>query len=179
MRGNRLAFAILGAAMLTACGQSQTPQSAAPANAVAVSPASETRPSEPSAAVVTYDPKRDAAADLRVAVAEATRSKRRILLEVGGEWCVWCHIMDGYFEAHPDLLAFREQKFVTVKVNFSEENENKAFLAPYPKIPGYPHIFVLESDGRLLHSQGTSELESGKSYDLDQFQAFLKRWAPV
>ena len=52
----------------------------------------------------------------------------------------------------------------SLKVNFSPENQNRSFLRRYPRIPGYPHIFVLESDGRFLHSQGTAELESGRSY---------------
>ena len=36
-----------------------------------------------------YDPKRDPAADLKTAMAEAQRGGKRILLEVGGEWCPW------------------------------------------------------------------------------------------
>jgi hypothetical protein len=87
--------------------------------------------------------------------------------------------MDAYFEQQPALLAARERSYVTVKINVSEENENKKFLSRYPKVPGYPHIFVLDADGTLLHSQGTAELESGKSYDLDRFSAFLTKWAPI
>lgn len=127
--------------------------------------------------VSRYDPKRDAARDVRNAIAEARRSGKRILLEVGGEWCVWCHRMDRYFEDNPKLLELREQHFITVKINFSPENENQKLLSSYPKIPGYPHIFVLDNDGKLLHSQDTNELETGKSYDLEKFIAFLKNWA--
>ena len=48
----------------------------------------------------------------------------------------------------------------------------------FPKIPGYPHLFVLDKTGTLLHSQNTSMLEDGKrSYDLERFTAFLKKWA--
>jgi len=85
--------------------------------------------------------------------------------------------MDRYFEENPKLLEFREKHFVTVRINFSPENENKALLSRYPEIPGYPHLFVLETTGELLHSQDTSDLESGKSYNLEKFLAFLKRWA--
>ena len=46
-----------------------------------------------------------------------------------------------------------------MKVNFSPENENKELLSKYPQIPGYPHIFVLDSGGNLLHSQFTGDLE--------------------
>jgi thiol:disulfide interchange protein len=126
-----------------------------------------------------YDPKRDPEKDIQDAVAEAQRTHKRILLEVGGEWCSWCHTMDRYFAQHPTLLEFREQNFVTVRINFSRENENKKLLARYPEIPGYPHLFVLEATGKLLHSQNTEQLESGKSYDLEKFFAFLKRWAVV
>ena len=128
--------------------------------------------------VVKYDPARNAARDIDDAINEAQRTHKRILLEVGGEWCSWCHTLDNFFAAHPDLTTLRDQNFVTVKINFSEENENKEVLSRYGSIPGYPHIFVLDADGKLLLSKGTSALESGKSYDLERLTAFLKEWAP-
>jgi len=67
---------------------------------------------------------------------------------------------------------------VTVKINFSEENQNKEVLSRYEPIAGYPHIFVLERDGKLLLSQNTNILESGKSYDLERLTVFLTNWAP-
>jgi thioredoxin-related protein len=128
--------------------------------------------------VTKYDPKRNAAEDIQDAIKEAQRTNKRILLEVGGEWCSWCHTLDRFFDANPDLLVLREKNFITVKINFSEENENKEVLSRYDAIPGYPHIFVLDSDGKFLLSQGTSVLESGKSYDLERLTAFLTKWAP-
>ena len=128
--------------------------------------------------VHAYDPARNAAEDIRAAVAEAGRVGKRVLVEVGGEWCIWCHIMDAYFEKNPELLAFREKNFVMVKVNYSEENKNEAALSNYPAVAGYPHLFVLERDGKLLHSQDTGKLEEGKNYNLAKFMDFLKAWAP-
>ena len=128
--------------------------------------------------VTEFDPTRDAASDIALAVIEAKRTNRRVLLDVGGKWCVWCRIMDSYFESNADLLKLRDDNYVTVKVNFSLENENKEVLSKYPEIPGYPHLFVLDSDGKLLHSQPTGELEKGKSYDREKMTAFLKKWAP-
>ena len=127
--------------------------------------------------VTRYDPKRDAAQDIQDAIEEAQRAHKRILLEVGGEWCSWCHTLDKFFEAHAELTQLRDKNFVTVKINFSEENENKEVLSRYGLIPSYPYIFVLEGDGKLLHSKDTSALESGKSYDLERLTAFLKQWA--
>lgn len=125
-----------------------------------------------------YDPSADPARDLAAAVVKAQAENKRILVEVGGDWCVWCHIMDQFYVDNPELLSLRQASYVLVKVNYSQENQNEAFLSKYPQIPGYPHIFIMDSDGKLLHSQDTSELEQGESYNLDKFTAFLKQWSP-
>ena len=52
-----------------------------------------------------YDPKRDAAQDIQAALAEARRTNRRVILDVGGEWCGWCHTLDRYFVDHQELRS--------------------------------------------------------------------------
>jgi len=140
--------------------------------------ASCTQAEEPSRSA-GYDPAADPVADLARAVQEAEASGRRILLEVGGEWCSWCHILEKYIHSTPEVAEALEANFVLLKVNYSEENENTEFLSQYPEIEGYPHMFVLESDGTLLHSQNTGDLESGQGYDTEKFLAFLAKWAPA
>jgi thiol:disulfide interchange protein len=127
--------------------------------------------------VTHFDPARDADRDIREALAEARRSGRRVILDVGGEWCVWCRRLDTLFVRFPELTALRDQAFVTVKVNWSRENRNERVLARYPKISGYPHLFVLDSQGVLLHSQETGSLERGKGHDPQKIRAFLEAWA--
>lgn len=128
--------------------------------------------------VTTYDPKRNADTDINDAVIEARRTGKRVLVDVGGEWCIWCHILDKFFDQNPKLLEFREQNFVMVKINYSPENKNEKVLSRYPNVPGFPHLFILDGKGKLLHSQDTSELEEGKGYNLEKFSAFLKKWSP-
>lgn len=126
-----------------------------------------------------FDPTRIAADDLKSAIAKATAEDKRIILDVGGEWCSWCRLMDNYLIKNVALGKTRDDNFIWVKINMSEENENKEFLAAYPKIKGYPHLYVLEKDGMLLKSKDTSELEDGKSYNLQKFTDFLKEYAPA
>lgn len=128
--------------------------------------------------VKKYDPVRNADQDIKDAVVEAQKTGMRILLEVGGDWCHWCHIMDDFFDMNPKLTASRDNSFITVKINFSPQNENEKVLSKYPRIPGYPHLFVLDTNGTLLHSQFTGDLEEGQSYNLQKFTDFLNRWAP-
>jgi thiol:disulfide interchange protein len=125
-----------------------------------------------------FDPSRDAAMDIADAVVAAKREQKRILLDVGGEWCSWCHKLDQFFEEHADASAFLHQNFTVVKVNYSKENKNEAVLSRYPPVKGYPHLFVLEKDGTFLRSQDTGELESGDHHDHDKVLNFLKKWAP-
>jgi thioredoxin-related protein len=124
-----------------------------------------------------FDPSRDAAADINAAIAEAKRTDRRVILDVGGEWCIWCHKLDAFYENNPDVKEFLNQHYVVMKVNYSKENKNEEVLSQYPRIAGYPHLFVLDSDGKLLHSQDTGELESGDHHDRDKVFNFLKEWA--
>jgi len=125
-----------------------------------------------------FDPARDAAADVAHAVALAKASGKRVIVDVGGEWCTWCHIMDRFIDANDDVRALIDAHYVWVKVNFSKENRNEVLLGRWPHIRGYPHLFVLDAQGALVHSQNTSTLESGKGYDQAKFIAMLRAWAP-
>ena len=128
-------------------------------------------------APTAFDPARDPEKDVAAAVALAKAQDKPVIVDVGGEWCSWCHTMDRFIAANDDLKSLVDARYVWVKVNYSKENKNEAFLSRWPKIEGYPHLFVLDGDGKLLHSQDTGELEAGKSYDKAKFLAFVQRWA--
>jgi thiol:disulfide interchange protein len=135
-------------------------------------------PALPNPSTQKFDPARDADLDIKLAVAEARRTNRRVMLDVGGEWCGWCHVLDRYFADHADLRALRDDNYVWLKVNFSPQNQNRAVLSRYPTINGYPHLFVLDQDGKLIHSQDTAPLEQGPSYHEGRMREFLVKWAP-
>ncbi len=129
-------------------------------------------------AVAEYNPERDAFADLENAIAQADAEDKHIFLEIGGDWCVWCHILDDFISTNEGIAQKIVDNFVVVKINVSEENRNEAFMGQYPTVIGYPHFFILDETGQLLHSQHTVLLESDRSYDVNRFEAFLTRWSP-
>jgi thiol:disulfide interchange protein len=124
-----------------------------------------------------FDPKRDAARDVAIATAVAKAQNKRVLVEVGGEWCVWCHILDRFVAGNQDVKSLSDASYVWVKVNWSPQNKNEALLSQWPKVKGYPHLFVLDGDGTLIHSQNTGELEAGRDYDKAKMMDFLRRYA--
>jgi thioredoxin-related protein len=128
-----------------------------------------------------FDPQRDAAKDVAAAVAAAKVQGKNVLVDVGGEWCKWCHFLDKFIETTPEVKNALDQNFVWVKVNWSPENKNVALLSQWPKISGYPHLFVLDTDGKLLHSQNTGDLEAeeGKNtYNKQKVMAFIGQTVP-
>ena len=129
-----------------------------------------------------FDSTRDAKKDIRDAVNLAQKVHKRILLDVGGDWCIWCHRLDSLFLQNKSLAEYLNRHYVVVKVNVSKENKNQELLSTYPKVAGYPHLFVLDEHGTLLQSQDTGELEYPKTYpikghDREKVSAFLKKWA--
>ena len=144
-------------------------QASATANAAAVA--------APKAQAGPFDPTRDSAKDLEAAKVEARKSGRRILLDVGGNWCSWCRLMDKWFTEHTAVREARDKAFVVVPVNFSPENKNEAFLGHYPKVDGYPHFFVLDAEGKLVRDQSTGDLEEGHGYSEAKMMTFIAAWS--
>ena len=123
-----------------------------------------------------FDPTRDSAKDIADAIKMATKQNKPILIDVGGNWCSWCHKLDTLFKTDKEVGKLLK-KYVVVQVNFSQENENKAVLANYPKIKGYPHLFVLNKTGKLVHSQDTGDLETGDHHDPAKVIEFLTKFS--
>ena len=122
-----------------------------------------------------FDPARNPSDDLKAAIETASNENKRIILDVGGEWCGWCIYMDKFIFQHPELTKLRDENYVWLKINMSEENENVPFLGAYPEISGYPHLFVLDKTGKLLESKDRSVLEEEKGYKLGRFTALRQK----
>jgi len=125
---------------------------------------------------IYYDPARDPFVDGRAAVALAKKTQRRILIEVGGDWCKWCHLLDAFIKNDKQIKQALHQTFVVLKVNVSDENSNEKFLSAFPKTLGYPHMYVADMNGNVIHSQDTGEFLVNLKYSKQKFLEFLKRW---
>jgi thioredoxin-related protein len=133
----------------------------------------------PFGAAQDFDSKHDAAADLQAAMTEAQRTGKHILLDVGGDWCIFCQQMGEFFRQKPDLAKLRDDNFVVVPVYYGEDNKNPQFFSHYGKPQGIPHFYVLDDHGRPLHSQHVVELRDGSVYSPEKMKAFLLQWAPT
>lgn len=123
-----------------------------------------------------YDPTRNAFEDGRDAIKLAKSTNRRILIELGGDWCKWCHLLDRFLDENPEIKKELHQTFVFLKVNVSDENDNAEFLKVFPAPLGYPHMYVTEKNGKLLLSKDTADFLVNKKYSAERFKVFFKKW---
>ena len=115
-----------------------------------------------------YKPTENAAKKLAELSALAKKQNKKILVQGGGNWCVWCLRLNDYIKSNPELKRKIDAKYITYHLNFSPENENKAIFAKYGdpgKKYGYPVWLILDKNLKLVKTQETGSLEKGTSYD--------------
>jgi thioredoxin 1 len=137
----------------------------------------ETEPAEEPGRAVIYPDGAQAPTDISAALAQATREKKRVLLDFGGNWCGDCQVLEIYFHA-PQNKGLLENNFVLVPVNIGRYDENLDIAAKYgvPVTKGVPALAVLDANGQLLYSQREGEFESMSRLDPAAVTAFLMQW---
>ncbi|MCW3461828.1 thioredoxin family protein [Chitinophaga nivalis] len=128
-----------------------------------------------------YNPTADAKADLAAAVKKAAKENKHVLLQIGGNWCIWCKRLYKFVDDHTSLKAAMEKDYVVYHLNYSKENKNLPILKElgYPQRFGFPVLVVLDAQGKRLHTQNSGLLESADSYDEKKLQEFFKQWSPA
>jgi thiol:disulfide interchange protein len=123
-----------------------------------------------------YDDQRDPFKDANAALVLAKATNRNVLIEIGGNWCTWCHKMDTFLLKNPNIYQALHSKYVLLKINVSDSNENTAFMKSLPPVLGYPHMYVSTANGKMLLSKDTAELQDKHGYSKDYWLAFLSQW---
>ena len=123
-----------------------------------------------------YDVSRNPNTDGRDALKLAKETNRKVLIEVGGDWCSWCFVLDRFIRENPKLESRLHQIFVVLKVNISEKNDNSEFMAVFPPAQGYPHMYVTDSSGNILSSQDTADFRENNKYSEVRFMDFIDHW---
>ncbi|MCG3169616.1 MAG: hypothetical protein CALGDGBN_01138 [Pseudomonadales bacterium] len=125
---------------------------------------------------LSFDAARDPAQDLQRAVAAAAASGKRVLVVVGGDWCVWCFLLDRHLGADPEAARILHGGFEVLRVYYGEDNTNDAFLARFPEFEMFPHFFVVETDGRVLASVDADVFIADAKYSTALIRAFAAGW---
>ena len=125
-----------------------------------------------------YHPKADARKEIALAVAKARAQNKQVLIQAGGNWCGWCIEFNRFVTNDTSLHSIIQANYIVYHLNYSQENKNPAIFKEYgfPNRFGFPVFLVLNADGNLIHTQNSSYLELGKSYDAPKVKEFLLSW---
>jgi len=124
-----------------------------------------------------YDDQRDPFQDAASALSLAKETNRQVLIEIGGNWCTWCHKMDDFLAKNPDVYQALHSQYVLLKINVSDSNENNDFMESLPPVLGYPHMYVSTAQGKMILSKDTAELLNDNNYSREQWLGFLSKWS--
>lgn len=128
-----------------------------------------------------YNPKADAQKDINAAIAKAKKENKNIIIQAGGNWCIWCLRFNQFVQTTPELKEIVDKNYVYYHLNFSPDNENKKVFAKYVNTKerqGYPFFIVLDKTGKKIHIQQSDVLEHEKGYSLEKVKEFFNQWAP-
>ena len=128
-----------------------------------------------------YHPKSNASLDIAVAVAQARKEHKHVLIQGGGNWCIWCKRFNAFTTTDPQLDSMIKKNFIVYHLNYSPENKNEAVFARYGYAQrfGFPVFIVLDGEGNRLHTQNSAYLEEGKGYGKQKVMDFLRDWSPA
>jgi thiol:disulfide interchange protein len=124
-----------------------------------------------------FDRARNPDVDLQSARTAAGAAERNILLVVGGDWCVWCFLLDRHFSKDAEAARAWYGAFEVLRVYYGEDNRNTAFLSRYPDFELFPHFFILAADGRVLGSSTADVLIRDARYDNALLRDFIRQWS--
>jgi thiol:disulfide interchange protein len=126
-----------------------------------------------------YDEKADAHEQIRAALREASRSRKNIILDFGGNWCLDCHVLDEQMH-QPELASLVEKNYVVVHIDIGRFDKNQDLAKKYgvPLDKGVPALAVLDPRGNLLYAQDQGQFEDARHLDFKSIKAFFEKWTP-
>lgn len=147
-------------------------------------PALRADPQYPKMGPDIYDIHADASAQISDALARASAEHKRVILDFGANWCIWCRRLHATFEKDPAVSSALGKSFVVVMVDINKRNgpaRNADVNTRYgnPVVHGIPVLVVLDSDGRQLCTKDSGELEEGDGHSPAKILKFLSEWAPA
>ena len=128
-----------------------------------------------------YNAAENAEARIAELVKKAKAENKNIILQAGGNWCIWCLRFNNYVQTTPELKEIVDKNYLYYHLNYSPENKNEKVFAKYDNPGakfGYPVFVVLDQNGKMIHTQDSAVLEEGKGYSKEKVKAFFEKWAP-
>jgi len=124
-----------------------------------------------------YPPASQAHGEITHALAEATKTHKRVLVIFGADWCYDCHVLDRALQ-RPDIAPALKKNYEVVHIDVGQGDKNQDLMNQYqvPMKRGIPAMAVLDASGQLLYSQKNGEFERTRALGPEDLLDFLNKW---
>jgi len=106
----------------------------------------------------------------------AAKTHRKVLIDMGGNWCPDCRILAGIFQV-PAVDTWINSQFVVVPVNVGRVDTNLDIAEKYGvKIKAVPTVLVITADGKLLDRDGADALGNARAMSQQSVLDLIGQW---
>jgi len=126
-----------------------------------------------------YDETADADKDVIAAFARARLSHKRVLIDLGGNWCGDCVVLANIMQL-PEVKPFVAQHYEVVSVDVGRETKNLQIPARFgvDLKGGVPTVLIVTPDGKTLVDAGhIAALEDARHMTPQGIADWLAQWA--
>ncbi len=128
-----------------------------------------------------YDEAADADKTVAAAKAKAKAQHKRLIVDMGGNWCPDCRILAATMEL-PELKSFIDRNFVVVSVDIGRFDKNLQIPAHYginKRLEGVPALMVIDPKAdKLLNAAQMSQLSDARHMSPQGLADWLAGWTP-
>jgi thiol-disulfide isomerase/thioredoxin len=126
-----------------------------------------------------YNEKADATAAVDAAFARAKKNGKRVLIDLGGNWCGDCIVLANIM-ALKEFKPFIAAKFEVVTVDVGRFDKNLQIPARFgitTRLEGVPAVIIAEADGKFVNQGKITALSDARHMTPQAVADWLAQWA--
>ena len=125
-----------------------------------------------------YDVNANAQADVDAALSRAKATGKRVIIDLGGNWCGDCRVFAGILEV-PAVKKFVDAHYEVVAVNVGRYDTNLDIPARFglEKPHSAPTTMIVSPQGKLLNADDLVALKDARSMTPQAVLDWLAHWA--
>jgi hypothetical protein len=126
-----------------------------------------------------YDEAANADAQVAAAFARAQKSHKRVLIDLGGNWCVDCLVLSNFLRL-PEMRHFMNAHYEEVLVDVGRFNRNLQIPARFgitKKLEGVPALLIVTPEGKLVNGDRIFATADAHNMTPQALADYLARYA--
>ena len=126
-----------------------------------------------------YDEGVNADAAVAAAFARAQKSHKRVLIDLGGNWCVDCIVLANFLKL-PEMQRFMAAHYEIVSVDVGRFDRNQQIPARFGitgRLKGVPALLIATPDGKLVNGDDVFATSDAYTMTPQALAAYLAKYA--